>query len=57
MKYYLSDIDIVYARDENGKVYTVGPDGLKPSKMSIDPMWGGLDESEISDYVPGYKAE
>ena len=51
MKYYLSDIDIVYAVDEDGKIYTVGKDGLKPSSIEFDPMWNSLDESEISLYL------
>jgi len=52
MKYYLSDIDHVYGVDEDGKIYILTKEGLKPSSRTfIDPMWGGIAEEFIYEYA------
>jgi hypothetical protein len=51
MRCYLSDYDWVYGVDDKGKVYLYTNRGWKPTEKQIDPMWGGIAESEISQYA------
>ncbi len=51
MRCFLSDYDWVYGQDENGKTFLYTNNGWKEAACSIDPMWGGIDESEIAPYA------
>lgn len=47
-EYYQAENGLIYAVDKNGKVFDVQKDkSLKPSKSAVDPMWGGIDESDL----------
>lgn len=52
MRYFLDNQDDVWAIDEEGREFLVTKKGLIPTESgSIDPMWGGVDESEIALYI------
>lgn len=55
-RYILSDSDFLYAIDIYENEYDVLPDKtLKPAPGgTIDPYWGGIDESEIDKYLNPY---
>lgn len=53
VRYFLSDIDIVYATDVVGNEFYVMPDkSLEPAPYgTIDCMWGGISETDIECYL------
>ena len=53
MKYFLDNLDEPWAIDENGNEFAIGSGGkmFPVDRGSIDPMWCGIDESEIAEYV------
>ena len=52
MRYFLDNQDGVWAIDQNGNEFLVTKDKLIPAKKgSVNIMWGGIDESEIAEYV------
>lgn len=50
MRYFLSDYDWVYGW-KDGQMYLCGKGGLKPVKGVPDPLWSGISESDVKDYV------
>nr|WP_315441970.1 hypothetical protein [uncultured Treponema sp.] len=51
-RYFLSDSDTVFAENILGECFIVLKDKtLKHSDIPIDPLWGGIDESEIDFYL------
>lgn len=52
MRYFLDNQDDVWAIDEKGREFLVTKNRLIPAKFgSINPMWGGIDESEVALYI------
>ena len=52
-RFYINDIDIVYAIDENKTEYICCLDFMKvlDDDRFIDPMWGGISQNEVMKYI------